>query len=109
MRWLLVSMSALVVSSCDTVSQRIWNCSSQPIGVTKVLETGARVIDTIPARKYIGTMASGVQIDALEQDGRAIWRSRRNLWVRAEWSRGLAASADEICGRGKKVIVAEEF
>src|SRR4051794_15452038 len=73
MRWMLLLLLPFAASSCDQFSQRIWNCSGQPLSVTTVLDTGGRVNDVIPAGSYIGSMKGGVQIVALQKNGRVIW------------------------------------
>jgi hypothetical protein len=74
MKKLLLLVFVIAVSSCDRMSQRIWNCSSEALPVTKVLDTGERVDDLIPAKSYIGSMKGGVQVVALENGGLTIWR-----------------------------------
>jgi hypothetical protein len=102
MRWLTVLPLVIAVSSCDRPSQRIWNCSSEPLPVTKVLETGERVTDVVPARNYIGSMKGGVQIVALQQGTRVIWQ-------RGNTTQAFASSPENAC-QGRNIgIIAEQF
>jgi hypothetical protein len=102
MKWLLLLPLALAASSCDRLSQRIWNCSSEPLSVTKVLDTGERVNDVIPAKNYIASMKGGVQVVTLQEGARAIWQ-------RGEARHGYAASPDNACQGRNDGIVAEQF
>ena len=102
MKWLLLPLVAFALTSCDRFSQRIWNCSSGPLPVTKVLDTGEQINDVIPSRNYIGSMKGGVQVVALQE-------GRRIIWERGEVTKGFAASADNACQYRHEGIVAEQI
>ena len=96
----------IILMGCDQVSQRIWNCGSDPLEITKVLDNGKRVRDVIPARSYIGSMNGGVQVMSLERGEDA---SRRTIWRREQSRAGLSNSADELCGTARQGVVAEQL
>ncbi|ODT91246.1 MAG: hypothetical protein ABS86_02795 [Sphingobium sp. SCN 64-10] len=99
-------MFALMLSSCDGLSQRIWNCSAQPLAVTKVLDNGERVHDTIPSRSYIASMKGGVQILALEAVDD---RDKRVIWASKEAKSGFVAEPNDGCRERKTGLIAEKF
>ena len=101
-RRLLVLSLLFAVSACDRLSQRIWNCSAEPLPVTRILDTGERMDDIIPARSYIASMKGGVQIVALQRGGRVIWK-------RADATRGFAGARDDACEGRSDGLVAEQF
>jgi hypothetical protein len=100
-RLLLVSL-AFAVSGCDRVSQRIWNCSPEALAVTKVLDTGERINDVIPARNYIGSMKGGIQVVALQSGSRFIWQ-------RTNGTKRFATPLDNACEGRTGGLVAEQF
>ena len=102
MKRLLLLLFAFAVSGCDRFSQRIWNCSSEPLPVTKVLDTGERSEDVIPSRNYIGSMKGGVQVVALQKGGRVIWQRRSA-------TKGFAANQNNACQGRSDGLVAEQF
>jgi hypothetical protein len=103
MKWLLLFLAGLPVSSCDRLSQRIWNCSSEPLPVTKVLDTGERVSDVIPAKNYIASMKGGAQVITLQQGTRVIWQ-------RGDATVGFAAaSPGNVCHGRNDGLIAEQF
>ena len=102
MKLLLLLSLIFAVSGCDRLSQRIWNCSSEPLPVTKVLDTGERIKDVIPARNYIASMKGGVQVVALQRGAQTIWR-------RANATSGFAATSDNACQGRSGGLVAEQL
>jgi len=102
MKRLLLLSLALAVSGCDRLSQRIWNCSSEQLPVTKVLDTGERIDDVIPPKNYIASMEGGVQVVALQKGARIIWQ-------RMNATRGFAAAPNNACQGRSDGLIAEQF
>lgn len=90
------------MSACDRESQRIWNCSSEPLPVREVLDTGERIDGVIPARNYIGSMKGGVQVVALQRGARIVWR-------RTNATSEFAAASDSACQGRSGGLVAQQF
>ena len=105
MRLILLAPMVLL-ASCDHVSQRVWNCSSQVQEVTKVLATGERVADQIPPRSYIPSMEGGAQIHALETaiDGR-----RTQIWTEDEANPSTKSDFVSVCRGRTEGLVGEQF
>ena len=102
----VVIVMLLALCSCDQLSQRIWNCSVDPLPVTRVLDTGERFPDEIKGRSYIASMKGGVQVLALES---GLPDKKSVIWRREQSKTGLAESADQICNGAKSGVVAEQF
>jgi hypothetical protein len=105
MRLLLLAPAALL-TSCDHISQRVWNCSSQAQEVTKVLETGERVEDSIPPRSYIASMEGGVQIRALEV---SVNGKRTQIWSENQARPSIKSEVISVCRGRTEGLVGEQF
>jgi len=102
MKRLLLLSLAFAVSGCDRPSQWIWNCSPEPLAVTKVLDTGERISDVIPARNHIGSMKGGVQVVALQSGSRIIWQ-------RTVGTESFTTASDKACEGRSDGLVVEQF
>lgn len=107
MRMLLLLLLCFSLSSCDRISQRVWNCSTDRLDVLKTNEPDFEILETIPARSWIASMKGGAQITgiavadgkrakALWHEGQAVLKSRSN-------------SADEVCVGRTNGIVIQQF
>jgi hypothetical protein len=96
----------MLLGSCDHISQRIWNCSSDPQRVTKILTTGERVADTIPPRSYIASMEGGVQIHALEM---TIKGKTAKIWSEEQARPSTKSDVESICESQTSGLIGEQF
>ncbi|WP_132392177.1 hypothetical protein [Novosphingobium sp. PhB165] len=96
----------LVLGGCDQQSQRIWNCSSKPINVKKLLDNGCQYNDVIKARSYLVSMLGGVQIIALEVGDKG---NRHIIWSREQSRLDFSSSADDACGKKLDGVAGEQL
>ncbi|WP_374298117.1 hypothetical protein [Sphingomonas sp.] len=107
MRTLLLLLLCVSLSSCDRLSQRVWNCSADKLDVLKVNEPDFEIVETIPARSWIASMKGGAQITGIMiADGKR---------AKVLWHKGQAVltsrsnSADEVCAERTNGIVVQQF
>lgn len=107
MRIVMALLALPLISGCDRVSQRVWNCSSYPLEVLKGTDTGNEVVEILPARSYIASMKGGAQIVSLKV---AAGGGTKTVCERGRSLRkGNAANADEACGGKMTGVIAEQF
>jgi len=92
---------------CDRTSQRVWNCSGKKLDVLKTYEPGFEIIETIPARSWIGSMKGGAQITKITfADGnrtKILWRAGQAVLTSS------ANAADNVCAGRRNGVVVQQF
>lgn len=107
MRSFFLFLPVLLLSGCDRISQRVWNCTAQPLEVLKEGDTGNQTVETIQSRSWIASMKGGVQITSITvADG----ARPKILWQRG--SRLAASRSDapgEVCSTATNGIAVQQF